>query len=140
VFFADSETSSVRVAKIGEQGRVVTLVGLGLFDWGDLEGVGKDAMLQHVQGIAAGPDLLFIADTYNHRIKRMSLSSLRVTNVAGSGEKGSKDGPLMEAAFNEPAGIAFAGNQLYVADTNNHAVRVVDLEAGEVRTLHLTGL
>ncbi len=140
VFFADSETSALRLAKIGENGRVVTLVGTGLFDFGDAEGIGKEAMLQHVQGVAAGQDVVFIADTYNHRIKRMSLATLQVLNVAGSGRKGSADGPAMDTAFNEPAGLAVAGNTVWVADTNNHAIRVIDLLENRVSTLELTGL
>lgn len=140
VFFADSETSAVRLAKIGEGGRVVTLVGTGLFDFGDAEGIGKEAKLQHVQGVAVGEDTVFIADTYNHRIKRMSLSTLQVRNVAGNGEKGNADGPLAEASFNEPAGLAVYGDTVWVADTNNHAVRLIDLVGQQVSTLELTGL
>lgn len=140
VFFADSETSSVRLAKIGEGGRVVTLVGTGLFDFGDSEGIGKQAMLQHVQGVAVGRDVLFIADTYNHRIKRMSLSTLQVVNIAGSGKRGSADGPAKSAVFNEPAGLAAAGDTVWVADTNNHAIRVIDLQKNRVSTLEIRGL
>lgn len=140
VFFADSETSAVRLAKIGEGGRVVTLVGTGLFDFGDTEGVGKEAQLQHVQGVAVGNDVVFIADTYNHRIKRMSLATLQVSNVAGSRKKGNADGPLDEAEFNEPAGLATAGDKIWVADTNNHAIRVIDLIEQMVSTLEISGL
>ncbi len=140
VFFADSETSALRLAKIGEGGRVVTLVGTGLFDFGDAEGIGKQAMLQHVQGVAVGQDVVFIADTYNHRIKRMSLATLQVLNVAGSGRKGSADGRSADAAFNEPADVAVAGNTVWVADTNNHAIRVIDLVENRVSTLEITGL
>jgi hypothetical protein len=140
VFFVDSETSSVRIAKIGEGGRVVTLSGTGLFDFGDAEGIGKEAMFQHPQGIAAGQDVVYIADTYNHRIKRLSLVTLRVLNVAGSGKMGAADDLNLEAEFNEPAGLAVAGKRIYVADTNNHAIRLVDLDAKEVSTLEITGL
>ena len=140
VFFVDSETSSLRLAKIGEGGRVVTLVGTGLFDFGDAEGVGKQAMLQHVQGVAAGQDVVFIADTYNHRIKRMSLATLQVLNMAGSGKRGFADGQLADAMFNEPAGLAVAGDRVYVADTNNHAIRVIDAAKDTVTTLELSGL
>ncbi len=140
VFFADSETSSIRLAKIGEGGRVVTLVGTGLFDFGDAEGIGKEAKLQHPQGVAAGRDTVFIADTYNHRIKRMSLSTLKVDNVAGSGRKGNADGALGRASFNEPAGLAVDGNRVWVADTNNHSVRLIDLEEQTVSTLSITGV
>ena len=140
VFFADSETSAVRVAKIGDRGRVVTLVGVGLFDWGDRDGAGTEARLQHVQGVAAGPDTVFIADTYNHRIKKMSLATLKVTTVAGTGKTGHDDGAAESASFNEPAGVAYAGDILYVADTNNHAIRVIDLAEQTVRTLEITSL
>jgi hypothetical protein len=132
VFFVDSETSSVRVAKLGKGGRVVTLVGTGLFD--------KEARLQHAQGITVGVDELFIADTYNHRIKRVSLATLRVTNLAGTGKRGNADGPLAKATFNEPAGLTIDGDRIFVADTNNHAIRTIDMQAGEVTTLELTGL
>ena len=75
LFFADSETSAIRVAKIGDGGRVVTLVGTGLFDFGDHDGIGKDAKLQHPQDVASAPGAVYIADTYNHKIKRMDLST-----------------------------------------------------------------
>ena len=140
VFFADSETSAVRLAKIGDGGRVVTLVGTGLFDFGDFDGIGKEARLQHVQGLAGANDTVFIADTYNHRIKSMSLATLKVTTVAGSGKKGVSDGSLEEATFNEPAGLAVAGDRVWVADTNNHAIRVIDLTEGQVSTIEITGL
>jgi hypothetical protein len=57
-----------------------------------------------------------------------------VTTLCGG--QGHADGPLAEARFDEPGGLcAGPGRSLIVADTNNHAVRVVDLEAGRVRTL-----
>ncbi|MEX0763140.1 MAG: thioredoxin-like domain-containing protein [Dehalococcoidia bacterium] len=140
VFFADSETSSVRAAKMGDGGRVVTLVGTGLFDFGDRDGVGKEAQLQHVQGIAVSGDTIYIADSYNHRIKSIDLNTLRVTTVAGHGTKGSSDGPAPGASFNEPAGLAMADSRIFVADTNNHAIRVLDLDHSTVATLELSGI
>ena len=63
-----------------------------------------------------------------------------MSTVAGSGRAGRDDGPLLEASFDEPAGIAYHDGRLYVADTNNHSVRTVDLAAGRVSTLELRGL
>ena len=105
LFFADSETSAIRVAKIGEGGRVVTLTGTGLFDFGDDDGIGKKAMLQHPQDVASAPGAIYIADTYNHKIKRMDLSTLRATTVAGNGKQGLIDGDALSTRFDEPAGI-----------------------------------
>ena len=140
IFFIDSETSSVRVAAIADEGRVVTLIGTGLFDFGDHNGVGKEAVLQHPQGLAVHGDTVYIADSYNNKIKSMSVGSLQVRTVAGSGKQGTANGALAEAEFNEPAGVAIVGNRIFVADTNNHLVRVIDTDSGMVSTLELKGL
>lgn len=140
VFFIDSETSSVRVAAIAEEGRVVTLVGTGLFDFGDHDGVGKEALLQHPQGLAVHNDAIYVADSYNNKIKSIAIGSLQARTIAGSGENGYQDGTLSEATFSEPAGLALIDNRIYVADTNNHKIRVVDLETDEVASLELSGL
>ena len=60
--------------------------------------------------------------------------------IAGNGEVGFRDGWAGEACFDEPSGVSAAGGKLYIADTNNHAIRVLDLEAEQVITLELTGL
>jgi hypothetical protein len=140
VFFIDSETSSVRVAAIAEEGRVVTLVGTGLFDFGDHDGVGKEALLQHPQGLAVHNDAIYVADSYNNKIKSIAIGSLQARTIAGSGANGYQDGTLAEATFSEPAGLALIDNRIYVADTNNHKIRVVDLETDEVASLELSGL
>jgi hypothetical protein len=140
VFFIDSETSSVRVAAIAEEGRVVTLVGTGLFDFGDHDGVGKEALLQHPQGLAVHNDVIYVADSYNNKIKSIAIGSLQARTIAGSGENGYQDGTIAEATFSEPAGLALIDNRIYVADTNNHKIRIVDLETDEVASLELSGL
>ncbi|MCH7906603.1 MAG: alkyl hydroperoxide reductase [Chloroflexi bacterium] len=140
LYFADSETSSVRTAGTGEDARVHTLVGTGLFDFGDSDDVWTAAKLQHVQGVAIGDGVLYLADSYNHKIKRLNLETGIVMTIAGSGDRGKDDGPTNEASFDEPAGVAFAEGRVYVADTNNNLVRVIDLDAETVSTLELTGL
>ena len=140
LFFADSETSAIRVAKLGSGGRVVTLTGTGLFDFGDRDGIGKDAQLQHPQDVATAPEGVYIADTYNHKIKLMELNTLRVKTIAGSGMEGSQDGDALDARFNEPAGISYLDGSLYVADTNNHLIRRLDVNRSVVETIELKGL
>ncbi len=83
---------------------------------------------------------MFIADTYNHKIKMLDPVSRTVTTFAGTGQPGHADGPGARARFFEPGGLSVAGNTLYVADTNNHAVRTIDLETKEVGTLVIDGL
>ena len=139
LFFADSETSAIRVAKIGAGGRVVTLTGTGLFAFGDRDGIGKDAVLQYPQDVAVAPGAIYIADSYNHKIKRMELSTLRITTVAGDGTQGRTDGDALSASFDEPAGISYRDGIVYVADTNNHSVRRLDVETETVDTIELVG-
>ncbi len=139
LYFADSETSAIRVADPAS-GSVTTLVGVGLFEFGDVDGVGGQARLQHPLDVEYHGGELFVADTYNHRIKRLSPGTRRVTSWLGSGEIGGEDGPRAAARFNEPSGLSSANGRLYIADTNNHAIRVADITSGAVTTLEVRGL
>jgi DNA-binding beta-propeller fold protein YncE len=136
VYVADAEDSAIRAIDPAAQ-RVKTLVGTGLFDFGDRDGIGTAAMLQHPLAVAAHEGALWIADAYNHRIKRLDLKTLEVKSVFGSGKVGLKDGVGTEAEFAEPAGLAILEGKLYVADVNNHAVRVCDPASRSVQTLVL---
>ena len=147
LYFADSETSSVRSAGIDPAtGRVATLVGIDLFAFGDRDGVEHNVRLQHPIGIEWHKGELFIADTYNHKIKKVLPLTRSVQTVLGSGAMGLHDGGGRLATFSEPSGLSFAnfddGREplLYIADTNNHAIRVADLSADEVRTVEIDGL
>jgi DNA-binding beta-propeller fold protein YncE len=145
LYFADSETSSVRTVGFGSDAEVRTLVGRGLFEFGDIDGPGPKALFQHCQGLALrtqdGATIAYVADTYNHRIKRLTAGPGEAVAVtfAGTGASGCDDGLASRATFDEPAGLTVFGDRLYVADTNNHAIRVIDLQgAGHpVRTLEL---
>lgn len=134
LYVADSEVSGVRVIDL-EKGIVGTLVGEGLFEFGDVDGEGKGVRMQHVLGVAAAGGVVYVADTYNHKIKVVEPVMRTVRTIAGDGQAGRADG--RPGRFHEPMGIAVAGGKGYVADTNNHAIRVVDLSTGEVQTLPL---
>jgi DNA-binding beta-propeller fold protein YncE len=135
LFVADSEASAVRAVSLTGTENVITLVGTGLFDFGDADGVGESALLQHVQAVCFVDGLLYLADTYNNRIKTLNPQTREVKSFAGNGTAGFQDGVLHEAQFNEPAGLAAANGKIYVADTNNHAIRVIDIAEGTVETL-----
>jgi hypothetical protein len=79
-----------------------------------------------------------VADTYNNKIKAIDPRSTATQTIAGTGEPGLADNPPQ---FDEPAGIDVADGKLYVADTNNHAIRVIELKGGHrVQTLVIAGL
>ncbi|HEX8556788.1 MAG TPA: hypothetical protein VF668_01730, partial [Pyrinomonadaceae bacterium] len=118
--------------------RVLTLAGGDLFEFGDRDGEGDDARFQHPLGLALHDGRLLVADTYNHKIRSLDPRTRRVTTFVGTGKAGQADGARAE--FYEPGGLSVARGKLYVADTNNHAVRVVDLATKRTTTLVIRGL
>ena len=114
---------------------MTTLAGGNLFDFGDTDGKGDAVRLQHPQGIATDGTQVFIADTYNHRIKVLDPAKRTVKTLAGTGKPGLADGRARQAQFDEPGSVTLAGRMLYVADMNNHAMRAIDLDRGSVSTL-----
>ncbi|MBI1389312.1 MAG: redoxin domain-containing protein [bacterium] len=136
LYFADSEVSALRmVNRENNAPRVETLIGKGLFDFGDRDGDFGVARLQHVLGVAWHDGVVYVADTYNHKIKAANLSARTIETIAGTGKPGvgTEDAPQ----FYEPGGLSYANGKLYVADTNNHAIRVVDLKTRRVETLSI---
>ena len=140
LYFADSETSAIRNADLDPNGSVRTLIGLGLFEFGDVDGEDFRVRMQHPIGITHHDGVLYVADTYNHKIKRVLPKTRSVFTVAGTGAPGYVDGPFAQARFSEPCGLSIANGMMYIADTNNHAIRVANMETSEVATLELTGL
>jgi len=137
LYVADSESNIIRAIDITD-GKVSTLVGGDLFEFGDVDGHADEVRLQHPLGLASYGDKILIADTYNHKIKELDPKNERVRTFLGTGKPGQADGT--SPSFYEPGGLALANGNLYVADTNNHAIRVVDLKTKKASTLRLTGL
>jgi thiol-disulfide isomerase/thioredoxin len=138
LFVSDAEANIIRAIDLQPNGEVRTLVGGDLFDFGDRDGRGDEVRLQHPLGLARWNDKLLIADTYNHKIKVLDPKARSVSSFAGTGKPGQSDGST--SSFYEPGGIAVAGDKLFVADTNNHAIRVVDLKTRQTKTLPIKGL
>ena len=95
-----------------------------------------EATLQHAAGVAYHDGKLYVADTYNNKIKTIDLATNAVATLVG----GPPPKPGEAAMFNEPAGLSVAGDKLYVADTNAHRIRVVDIATKAVTTLKLSGV
>ena len=131
LYVADAEASALRAVEVAS-GRVRTLAGGDLFDFGFADGTGEAARFQHPLGVAAtGDGQVYVADAYNHRVRRVEAKSGAVDTVAGSGEAVEMD---------EPGGVSVAGDTLYVADTNGHRVRRLDLATGRLEDAPLGGL
>lgn len=149
LYFADSESSSIRVADLSDR-EVRTVVGYntlsihenGLFEYGDIDGPYPDARLQHALGVAvldsddAGETLL-VADTYNHKLKIVDTRTRTSETWLGDGRGMTQDGLT---PFDEPGGLSVAGEHAFVADTNNHRIVMIDLKTRSARDVVLRGL
>jgi len=130
LYFADSEISAIRRLDLAE-GEVETLVGQGLFDFGDANGPFDEALLQHPLGVAVAEDgAVIAADSYNGLIRRLDPISRQVSTI----DPGACTDTLC-LPLSEPAGIAVAGpDRLLLADTNNHRILDLNLKAGTYRS------
>lgn len=141
LFVADAETSSIRAVglgavELGKNPQVRTVCGSGmLFGWGDRDGSGEDVRLQHCLGLSYHQGFLWVADTYNHRIKRVNPNTGDCQTHHGTGQAGYRDGLDSAAMFAEPSGMGHWEDSLLIADTNNHRIRRI--EGSEVRSLDL---
>ena len=144
LYLVDSEGSAIRKVPTDPAGRVTTIAGTSelprgqsLFAFGDVDGIGEEARFQHPLGIVLDGDSLIVADSYNHKLRKVNLQTQAVTTWLGSGQPGkSLEPPLLD----EPGGLALGNGQLFIADTNNHRICVVDLQDSSVKELAIEGL
>jgi sugar lactone lactonase YvrE len=96
---------------------------------------GTTVNLNAAQGITTDGFYLYVADTANNMIRRISLATGVSTAVAGTTEASANDGAGAAAGFRRPQGITTDGANLYVADTYNNSIRKIVLATGFVTTL-----
>ncbi|QDT31559.1 thioredoxin-like domain-containing protein [Thalassoglobus polymorphus] len=141
LFVVDSEGSAIREI---QDGMVTTIVGphdlprgRSLFEFGDIDGVGDQVRLQHPIGVAYHDGMLYVADTYNDKIKQVNIKTRESKSWLGTGERGAGLDPVQ---MNEPAGLEAANGHLFIADTNNHRILKVNLATKETSVLTVDGL
>ncbi|KAI7736671.1 hypothetical protein M8C21_009136, partial [Ambrosia artemisiifolia] len=148
-YIADSESSSIRALNLQTGGSRLLVGGDpvfsdNLFKFGDQDGIGSEVRLQHPLGVLCGKDgQIYVADSYNHKIKKLDPATKKVSTIAGTGKAGFKDGAALSAQLSEPAGIVEDDTgRLYIADTNNSLIRYLDLNKKDpqVVTLELKGV
>lgn len=136
IYFADSEVSAIRGIDMASE-KVFTVIGQGLFYFGDVDGVHPKAKLQHPLGVAAWGKSLLVADTYNHKIKLVDPGARSVRTLFGGEKTGTDAGSFR---FNEPGGLSVCGDDLFIADTNNHRIVRVNLKSAQTHEIILQGL
>ena len=129
ILIADSEISSIRVIDL-EDSTVKTIVGRGLFDFGDEEGPPDSVLLQHPLDVAVGSGAIYVADTYNNKIKAIAFGSMETRTVFGDGDRKN---------LYEPGGLAVVGEAVFIADTNNHRILRGDPRTGALEEITLQG-
>ena len=143
IFVADSRNNMIRAMNMTSY-NVTTLAGSTATNWNDAAD-GADARFSRPRGvvyaIVSGTAFLFVADAFNHVIRRVNVATTEVTTIAGMGSSpGSLDGGGSLAQFRQPQGLLLAelGQEsfvLLVVDTGNHAVRAVNLTSTAVTTV-----
>lgn len=105
-----------------------------LFRFGDTDGAGSSALLQHPLAVALLPSgQVAVADSYNHRVKLLDPASNRIRTVAGSGQAGVQDGTGTSSRLSEPGGLAVGpGGQLYIAGCGVVGVKCWPVSLGEI--------
>ena len=129
ILIADSEISSVRVVDLDDS-NVKTIVGGGLFEFGDEVGPPDRVLLQHPLDLAVGDGTLFVADSYNNKIKAIAFGSMETRTIFGDGDP---------TTLHEPGGLAVAGDTVFIADTNNHRILRGDARTGALEEITLKG-
>ena len=135
LYVADSGNSAIRRITLADF-KVITIAGQS-GTAGKTEGGPKKSLLSGPRGVAVDKKAIYVADTGNDVIRKIDISSLETSTIAGTGEEGDKDGPALQAQFNNPGAICTDGAFLYILDADNHSIRKMDLTANTVTKLTL---
>ena len=135
-----ADRSNNRIRKVDASiGTISTVAGTGVEGFGGDGGSAVSAMLNAPCAVAfdaAGS--LYIADSGNHRVRKVDVATGDISTVAGTGEEGfgGDGGPATSAMLNGPDGVALDGaGNLYIADQENHSVRKVEASTGNIATV-----
>lgn len=134
LFFTDGQSSSVRAL---EDGKVHTVSGKGLFDFGYEDGKRDAVAFARPAGMCMYDEELYIADSFNHCIRVFDPFKLRSSTIAGGSGPGHSDARGGDAQFFLPTDVAEMNGVLYIADSGNRSVRTLDLETKRTSTLTL---
>lgn len=133
LYIADTYNDTIR--KVNISTKIVSTVAGSVEASGSTDGVGLSARFNYPQGITTDGINLYVADTFNHTIRKILLTNGTVTTLAGSpGVEGSDDGNGASAKFKFPRGITTDRRNLYITDEND-VVRQIVIATGVVTTL-----
>jgi DNA-binding beta-propeller fold protein YncE len=135
LYVADSGNSTIRRITLADF-KVKTIGGQAGTS-GKTEGGADKSVFSGPRGVAVDKKAVYVADTGNDIIRMIDINTLETSTLAGTGEEGDKDGPALQAQFNNPGALCTDGTFLYVLDADNHSIRKIDLNAKTVTKLTL---
>src|SRR5437016_3222613 len=124
LYIADTNNNSIRMLTLADN-NVKTIGGQPQGEPGKEDGPATKSSFSNPRGIATDGKYVFVADTGNNLIRKIDLSNMTSSMVAGSGEEGEKNGTGVEAQFNNPGALATDGTTLFVMDADNHTIRKI---------------
>ncbi|WP_126455112.1 thioredoxin-like domain-containing protein [Sulfuriflexus mobilis] len=126
LFIADAESSAIRTIRLRDN-YVNTVVGKGLFDFGEKDGKGSEALMQHPMGVAFDPKrkALWVADSFNHHIRHIKVSNNTVSSLK------------LAHPLAEPGGLSLHGDTLWIANTNAHNIVKIDINSGDMQQVEI---
>jgi streptogramin lyase len=137
--FYIADTYNQRIRKVDALGTITTVAGNGSPGYSGDGGTATSASLNNPYGVAVdGSGNIFIADTYNQRIREVDATTHDITTVAGNGTGGfsSDGGPATDATLTSPYGVAVdSSGNIFIADTFAHRIREVDHSTGKITTV-----
>jgi sugar lactone lactonase YvrE len=133
IYISDSGNDTIRQLSLAD-GMVKTIGGQAQ-QTGKADGPASKSMFNGPSGVATDGKSVYVADTGNDEIRKIDLSTMTTSTIAGTGEEGSKDGPGAQAQFDNPGALCLNGNVLYVMDADSHSIRKIDTTSNNVTTL-----
>jgi sugar lactone lactonase YvrE len=143
LYFSETSLHRISARSLASGAPSVVITGKGVP--GFLDGASSEALFSSPSGLvfSAATGLLFIADRANHRIRSLNPTggaNSTVSTAAGNGLPALMDGSGLVASFNGPTALALSGRLVYIADTSNSAIRVMDIFTSRVSTVAGNGL
>ena len=141
IFFVDNSNHRVRKVTVST-GIITTIAGTGAYGYNGDNIVATTAQLKDPTGIALdGLGNIYIADTYNCRVRKVTVSTGMITTIAGTENCGYNGDDIVatDAQLDSPAGVALDGiGNIYIADTFNSLVRIVTISTGRISSIDVS--
>lgn len=140
--WAVADAGHNQIVVLSDDGQELTRFGSGAAGFAD--GDGKTASFSRPQGLIAKKDMIFVADTENHRLRRIDLATGVVDTLAGTGARGRSlpkagDSDSRKVSLASPWDLEISGNRLFFANAGTHQLGEIDLKSNSVRLLAGSG-